>query len=71
LSTSLVYSTDFGETWEGPQMVDNVIGGYPSMVELPDGRVIFVYYTEGAGSDIRCVFLSATAEGVEVLPLAE
>jgi len=70
-STSLAYSADLGETWEGPQMVDNVIGGYPSMVELPDGRVIFVYYTEGAGSDIRCVFLNATAEGVEVLPLAE
>ncbi len=70
-STSLAYSTDFGETWHGPQIVDHVIGGYPSMAELPDGRVIFVYYTEGSGSDIRCVFLNATADGVEVLPLAE
>ncbi len=70
-STSLAWSTDFGATWQGPQTVDHVIGGYPSMVELPDGRIVFVYYTEGAGSDIRCVFLRATPDAVEVLPLEE
>ncbi len=70
-STSLAWSFDFGATWSDPLLVDNVVGGYPSMVELPDGRVVFVYYTEGAGSDIRCVFLRATADGVEVLPKEE
>ena len=70
-STSLAWSADLGETWHGPELVDNVVGGYPSMVELPDGRIIFVYYTEGAGSDIRCVFLRATPEAVEVLPKEE
>jgi len=41
------------------------------MAKLPDVRIIFVYYTEGAGSDIRCVFLPATADGVTVLPKEE
>ena len=35
------------------------------------GRVLMVYYTEGAGSDIRGVFLGVSAEGVEVLEKAE
>ncbi|MCD6361379.1 MAG: exo-alpha-sialidase, partial [Armatimonadetes bacterium] len=70
-STSLAWSTDLGRTWSEPLLVDRVIGGYPRTVELPDGRIIFVYYTEGAGSDIRCVFLRATADGVEVLPKEE
>ncbi len=70
-STSLAWSTDFGATWSDPLLVDNVVGGYPSMAELPDGRIIFVYYTEGSGSDIRCVFLRATPDGVTILPKEE
>lgn len=69
-STSIAWSTDLGRTWEGPKVVDRVIGGYPSFAELPDGRVLMVYYTEGGGSDIRCVYLDASEEGVEVLPRA-
>lgn len=67
-STAVAWSTDLGRTWQGPQTIDRVIGGYPSLVELPDGRVFMVYYTEGAGSDIRGVYLNVSAEGVEVLP---
>ena len=67
-STSLIYSRDFGKTWSDPLLLDRVIGGYPSMVELPDGRILVVYYTEGGGSDIRCVFLRADDTGVTVLP---
>lgn len=66
-STAIIWSHDLGRTWEGPKVVDRVVGGYPSLVELPDGRVLMVYYTEGAGSDIRGIFLSADAAGVEVL----
>lgn len=66
-STVVIWSHDLGGTWEGPKVIDRVVGGYPSLVELPDGRVLMVYYTEGAGSDIRGVFLDVSAEGVEVL----
>lgn len=67
-STVIIWSHDLGRTWEGPKIIDRVVGGYPSFAELPDGRVFMVYYTEGAGSDIRGVFLDVTEEGVEVLP---
>jgi hypothetical protein len=66
-ATAVIWSHDLGRTWEGPRIVDPVVGGYPSLVELPDGSVLMVYYTEGAGSDIRGVYLSAGADGVEVL----
>lgn len=67
-STCVIYSTDFGRTWSDLVTVDRVPGAYPSMVELPDGRVLIVYYTEGKGSDIRCAYLSADSSGVRVLP---
>ena len=66
-ATAFASSTDFGQTWSEVTVVDRVIGGYPSMTELADGRVLFVYYTEGGGSDIRCVWLEADEEGVRVL----
>ncbi len=66
-STSMLASTDYGKTWSGPVALDPVIGAYPSMVELPDGRILVVYYTEGAGSDIRSMYLRADAEGVHIL----
>lgn len=66
-STSVAWSTDLGRTWTGPLVIDPVVGGYPSLVELPDGRVFMVYYTEGAGSDIRGVYLDVSADGVEML----
>lgn len=67
-STCVIYSLDQGKTWTGPVTVDNVVGAYPSMVELPDGRILIVYYTEGKGSDIRCQYLKADSQGVSVLP---
>jgi sialidase-1 len=66
-STSVIYSTDFGKSWQGPLPIDNVLGAYPSMVELPGGRILVVYYTEGAGSDIRCAYLRADQSGVRVV----
>ena len=67
-STSMAYSRDYGKTWSEVILLDRVIGGYPSLIELPDGRVLVVYYTEGGGSDIRAVFLRADSQKVEVLP---
>jgi len=55
--TSLHWSVDEGRTWHGPVRIDDVIGAYPSMVELRDGRVLCVYYEEGAGSAIRAAVL--------------
>jgi len=55
--TSLHYSTDEGRTWHGPVLIDHTIGAYPSLVALRDGRILCVYYEEGAGSAIRAVTL--------------
>jgi len=63
--TALHISTDWGATWEGPFVIDNVIGSYPSMVELPDGTIFCVYYEEGAGSSIRATWFRARPEGID------
>jgi Neuraminidase (sialidase) len=55
--TSLHYSLDEGQTWHGPVLIDNVIGAYPSLLQLRDGRVLCVYYEEGQNSAIRQVTL--------------
>jgi len=65
--TALHYSTDEGATWHGPVPVDTVGGAYPSLCELPDGRVFCVYYEEGEGSDIRGKWLRVSTEGVSVI----
>lgn len=64
-ATSLHYSRDECQTWSENVLVDNVIGAYPSMVNLRDGSVLIVYYEEGAGSSIRAKRFRVTAEGVE------
>lgn len=53
--TSLHYSTDEGRTWQGPVLIDSVIGAYPSLVQLRNGHVLCVYYEEGSASAIRAV----------------
>jgi len=62
--TSIHYSFDDGKTWAGMVMIDSCGGAYPCMTELPDGRVLIVYYTEGRKSDIRGQFLAVSREGV-------
>lgn len=51
--TGLRVSRDEGGTWQGPYVLDTVIGAYPSTVELKDGTVFVVYYEEIEGSAIR------------------
>ena len=64
-STSLHYSLDDGKTWSPSVLVDTVGGAYPSMVEMPDGRILIVYYEEGEGSSIRAQFLTAGKDGIK------
>jgi hypothetical protein len=45
----------------------SVGGAYPSMVELPNGQVLCVYYEEGKGSSIRGIRLGVSKEGVGVM----
>jgi hypothetical protein len=66
--TSLHYSLDECKTWSPNVLVDDVIGAYPSMVNLKDGSVLIVYYEEGAGSSIRAKRFRATRSGIEWLP---
>ena len=65
--TSLHYSLDECSTWSANVAVDEVIGAYPSLVNLRDGTVLIVYYEEGSGSSIRAKRLRATRQGIEWL----
>ena len=62
------YSLDQAKTWAGSAMIDPCGGAYSQMVELPDGRVLIVYYTEGGKSQIRAQFLQVTRSGISVVP---
>lgn len=67
--TALHVSRDEGRSWQGPFILDDVIGAYPSTVELKDGTVLAVYYTEGADSVVRARRFRLTGGGIEILPL--
>ena len=67
-NTSLRFSRDEGKTWSDNVVIDEVIGAYPSMVELRDGSVLVVYYEEGGGSSIRAKRFRVTATGIEWIP---
>jgi sialidase-1 len=65
--TSLHYSHDDGRTWSENVVVDDLIGAYPSLVELKDGSVLVVYYEEGPGSNIRARRFRVGPGGLEWL----
>lgn len=65
--TSLHYSLDECRTWSKNVLIDDVIGAYPSMVNLKDGSVLVVYYEEGRGSNIRAKRFRATRQGISWL----
>jgi hypothetical protein len=65
--TCIHYSLDRARTWAGAAMIDPCGGAYSQMVELPDGRVLIVYYTEGAQSEIRAQWLRVSRAGIEVV----
>jgi len=68
-NTSLHVSRDECKTWRGPYELDDVGGAYPATVELEDGTVLGIYYTEGEGSHVRALRFQLTDEGIEKLPL--
>ena len=65
--TALHVSRDEAKTWEGPYVIDNVGGAYPSTVELKDGSVLAIYYEEGEGSAIRALRIKLKADGIDWL----
>lgn len=67
-NTSLRFSRDEGKTWSDNVVIDEVIGAYPSMANLPDGSVLVVYYEEGQGSGVRARRFRVTDKGIEWLP---
>jgi sialidase-1 len=70
-STNFRYSLDECKTWSEEVVVDEVIGAYPSMVNLKDGSVLIVYYEEShpdrTGSSIRAKRFRTSKTGVEWL----
>ena len=67
-NTALHISRDDGKTWEGPILIDGVIGAYPATVELKDKSVLVVYYEEGSGSAIRAQRFQLEPTGIKKLP---
>lgn len=65
--TALHVSRDEGRSWEGPYVLDEAIGAYPSTVELRDRSVLAVYYEEGEGSAVRALRFRLRKEGIERL----
>lgn len=63
-NTAIHYSLDDGATWQGPVELDSFKGAYPGFCELPDGRVLAVYYEEGPHSAIRQVTFRVSKSGV-------
>ena len=61
---TISYSFDNAKTWAGSVMIDPCGGAMSRMVELPDGRVLIVYYSEGGNSEIRAQFLKVSKSGV-------
>jgi sialidase-1 len=58
------WSLDQAKTWAGAVMIDPCGGAYSQMVELPDGRILIIYYSEGARSQIRAQFLRTDPSGI-------
>lgn len=53
--TGLQISRDDTQTWEGPYLIDDSPGAYPSTIELKDGSILAIYYEEDEGSSIRAM----------------
>jgi sialidase-1 len=66
-NTALHISRDEGRSWQGPFVLDEVIGAYPSTMELKDGSVLVVYYEEGEGSAIRAMRFRVHKNGIQKL----
>lgn len=68
--TGLRVSYDEGKTWQGPYLIDESWGAYPSTVELKDGSVLVIYYEEGEKSRIRAKRIEVPKKSKQKIPLA-
>ncbi len=59
------YSLDNAKTWSGAAMIDPAGGAYSSMVELPNGRILIAYYTEGRCSQVRAQLVDVRRTEIE------
>ena len=62
------FSHDQAQSWAGAVMIDPAGGAYTQMVELPEGHVLIVYYTEGSRSQVRAQRLRVDEDGVSPAP---
>ena len=69
MNTALRVSRDGGQIWSEPVVIDEVVGAYPSMVNLKDGSTLVVYYEEGQNSSIRARRFRVTDAEVQFLPM--
>lgn len=53
--TALHISNDECKTWNGPYLVDESSGAYPSTIALKDKTILDIFYQEGAGSGIGAI----------------
>ncbi len=63
-NTSIHISRDECKTWQGPYEIDTCVGAYPATVQLKDGSVLIVYYSEGEGSEIRAKRFKVNEKGI-------
>lgn len=70
-NTCIYISRDDTKTWSEPYLVDNVFGAYASTVELKDGSVLVVYYTEGRDSKVRARRFKLVNGAPVYLPVTE
>src|SRR5205809_3971155 len=68
-NTAIHISRDECKTWQGPYEIDSCVGAYPATVELKDGSVLIVYYSEGKDSEIRAKRFRVKSDGIEFLSL--
>jgi len=54
--TSIIVSTDSAQTWSRPWLIDYPGGAYPNLVELEDGKMLCIYYSELTRSIRQAVF---------------
>lgn len=67
-NTNLRISRDEGKTWIGPYIIAPEWGAYPATVELKDGSILAIYYTDGDGSTVRALRFALPSD-IQPLPL--
>lgn len=67
VTTAIYVSRNECQSWLGPYRIDSAGGAYPATVELKDGYVMAIYYTDGPGSKVRALRFCLPSD-IEPLP---